>query len=173
MKSKNQSVVKTIRLSNELDSYLVTESSKTNQTPSSLISFIVSNYKDRYSFVDKLGPVAIQPANLSLLIDAIEERKLNEIGPIMASRVSQYISHVLAPADIQDTLDWCINEFLPAAHWFTCHKSSKGYMITHNIGNKWTTFLASFLRSLVETQAGAKPDISVENEILILKTQRL
>ena len=45
---------------------------------------------------------------------------------------------------------------LPTAQWFNCFRSKDAYMITHQIGRKWTIFLSSFLSSFVELKVGMK-----------------
>jgi hypothetical protein len=165
----NHSVVRTIRLNTELNDYLVDEASKTNITVSALASQIFTSYRDRYSYVDRLGPVAMTPPNLTLFIEKIEDKELTEIASKVASRVKLYIRHIFGAGKVRESLTWSISEFLPACHWYTCNRSDEGLMITHQMGAKWTLFLTTFLNSLIEEETGVTPNIRVENDIILLK----
>ena len=161
-------MVKTIRLTKELEDYLVEEAKKSNITVSALASQIFTSYRDRYSFVDKLNPVAMTPANMALLLECIDDSDMIRLAPIIASKVVLYNKHILGVEKSGKALDWCISELLPAAHWFNCYRSKEGYMITHQMGGKWSIFLTSFLPTLVEEESGAKPSLKVDGDIIIL-----
>jgi hypothetical protein len=168
-KHSNHSVVRTIRLDTELNSYLVDEAKKTNITVSALASQIFTSYRDRYSFVDMLNPVALTQPNFSLFIQKIEEDDLSSIASVVASRVRLYTRHIYGAGRVKDALTWCISELLPASHWYICNRSDEGLMITHQMGAKWTFFLARFLTSLIEEEVGAVPEVKVENDVILLK----
>ncbi len=167
-KNRRQSVVKTIRLSEELNKFLNDEARKTNQTVSALASNIIASYKDRYSYVDRLHPVAILPATLGLFLDRIEDEDIVKLGPDIASKILLYNAHVLGNKRNLEGLHWCVSTLLPAAHWFDCFHSDEAYMITHQIGRKWSIFLSSFLASLVELHTGNKPEIQLDGNVVIL-----
>ncbi len=167
-KNKRQSVVKTIRLTEELNKYLNEEARKTNQTVSALASSIIASYKDRYSYVDRLHPVAILPATLGMFLENIDDEQILKLGPVIASKILMYNAHVLGNKKNLEGLDWCISSLLPAAHWFNCFRSDEAYMITHQIGKKWSVFLSSFLSSLVELHTGNKPILQLEGDVVIL-----
>jgi hypothetical protein len=161
-------VVRTIRLDTELNSYLVDEAKKSNITVSSLASQIFTSYRDRYSFVDMLNPVAVTPPNFSLFIDKIGEEDLSKIASVVASRVRLYTKHIYGVGRAKEAITWCVSEFLPACHWYMCNRSDEGVMVTHQMGAKWTFFLVKFLTSLVEEEVGAAPNIKVENDVILL-----
>jgi hypothetical protein len=167
-KNRRQSVVKTIRLTEELNNFLNEEARKTNQTVSALASSIIASYKDRYSYVDRLHPVAILPATLGLFLEHVDDEHIVKLGPVIASKILMYNAHVLGNKKNLEGLDWCISSLLPAAHWFNCFRSDEAYMITHQIGKKWGLFLSSFLSSLVDLHIGIKPDIQLEGDVVIL-----
>jgi hypothetical protein len=71
--AKNNSIVKTFRLTNELNIYLEEEAKKSNRSVSSLSSDILSSYRDRYSKYDKVKPLAIPPDIFVKFIDPLDE----------------------------------------------------------------------------------------------------
>ncbi len=168
MVNKRQSVVKTIRLTNELNEYLSREAKNTNQTVSSLTTEILTSYRERYSYVDKLNPVALLPTTLSLILETIEDSELIRLGPIIAHELCMYIEHVLGEGGGSERYDWCVSWLLPSSHWFSCFRSDGGYMITHQMGRKWGIFLTSFRSSLVEMQTGVRADLVVDGGVIVL-----
>lgn len=168
-KKTSQSVVRTLRLDRDLNEYLVQEAKKSNISISALASEIFTSYRDRYRFVEKMSPVAITPGNLTLFLECIRDEDLQQIAPKLASKMCIFTKHVYDPGNFKADLDWCITNLLPAAHWFTCNRSADSYMITHQMGPKWTTFLTKFLSSLLATEMGKAPTVEVDNEIIIIK----
>jgi len=166
--NKRQSVVKTIRLSNDLNDFLNREAQKTSQTVSSLTSKILISYRDRYSLIDKLLPVSLLPTTLTLLLETIEDDELIRLGPLIAHKMLMYNEHFLGVEKNLEELDYCISEMLPTAHWFSCFRSDDGYLITHQMGKKWGVFLSSFLSSLVEIQTGVRGDLVVDGGVIVL-----
>jgi hypothetical protein len=141
--------VKTIRLSKELNDFLNDEANKSNITVSALASIIFTSYRDRYHFVDKLQPIALLPATLALFIEHISDEDLLKLGPIIASRLLMYGTHILDREKNPDGAGFYLNNLLPSSHWFSCFHSNESYMITHQMGKKWSVFLSSFLPSLI------------------------
>ena len=168
-KKASQSVVRTLRLDRDLNDYLVQEAKKSNISISALASEIFTSYRDRYRFVEKLSPVAITPGNLVLFLECIRDEDLQQIAPKLASKLCLFAKHVFDPGNFKTDLDWCITNLLPASHWFTCNRSNESYMITHQMGPKWTTFLTKFLSSLISAETGKTPTVEVDNEIILVK----
>jgi len=166
--TKRQSVVKTIRLSNDLNDFLNREAQKTSQTVSSLTSEILTSYRERYRYNDKLKPVTLLPTTLALLIETVDDDELIRLGPLIAHEVLMYNEHVLGEERSPQGLEWCINEMLPESHWFSCFRSDEDHMITHQLGKKWGVFLSSFLSSLVEMQTGVRADLVVDGGVIVL-----
>ncbi len=171
MVNRRQSTVKTIRLSNDLNDYLSREAQKTNQTVSSLTTEILTYYRDKYSYVDKLKPVALLPTTLTLILETIEDDELIRLGPLIAHELLMYIEHALGEGKTgPEGLDWCMGWLLPSSHWFNCYRSDEAYMVTHQMGKKWGIFLSSFLSSLVELQTGVRADVVVDGGVIVLSS---
>ena len=109
---------------------------------------------------------------MSLFINAIDDNTLIEIGESMSSDVIVHLSRLITPPDNVDWLNWNISEFLPSVNWYNCFKSSKGCIVTHHMGRKWTIFLQSFLRSLIDKYPGEKPVIEVDGDVILLKPRK-
>ncbi len=172
MKGNNHSVVKTIRFPSDLDQYLIEEARRNNQTTSAFITFIIMSYKNRYQPLENLNSLAIRPSSMSLFINSIDDNTLIEIGEAMSSDVIVHLSRLITPPDNVDWLNWNISEFLPSVNWYNCFKSSKGCIVTHHMGRKWTIFLQSFLRSLIDKYPGEKPVIEVDGDVILLKPRK-
>ena len=169
VKNKHHSIVKTIRLSNELNDYLNNEAKRSNITVSALASTIFTSYKDRYSFVDKLKPVAMLPTTVASFVERLSDEDLTKLGPIIATKLLAYTKHVLDKENPQDKVDYCLVNLMSTSQWFNCIRSKDSYLITHQMGEKWTIFLSSFLSSFIEMETGKKPSLLIEGNVIVLE----
>ena len=165
---RKRSVVKTIRISRELNDYLVDEAEKSDTTVSALLQTILTSYKNSYSQFDKVKPVAMPPLTLEPLIEGISDEDLKEIGRLEASRLFAYTEHVFNQDNPQGRIDYCLLDLMPTSNWFTCQSSRGGFVISHQLGEKWTTYLLSFLSALVELDIGVKPDLQAFGNIIFM-----
>jgi len=161
-------VVKTFRFSSELADYINSEGKQSNISASSFVSEVLSSYRDRYQFVERLNPVALTPGNFLVFLECISDDDLRRIAPVIAGRLNLYLQHIYQSNRNHRLLDWSLMVLMPQSHWFSCDRSNDGYMITHQMGHKWTVFLEQFLSALV-TDIGEKLSLKVENEIILLK----
>jgi hypothetical protein len=164
----NSSVVKSVRLTTELNYYLGEESRRSGTTVSSLVSQILSNHRDRYSYLDKPHSVSMLSSTLTSILTLVDENELVKIAPSIASGLLVFNTHVLGGQKTLEGLEWCITQLMPTLNWYNCFHTNDVYMIDHGMGGKWTSFLSSFLTTLIELETGTKPKISREGEILIM-----
>jgi hypothetical protein len=101
-------------------------------------------------------------------IEKIRDEDLTRLGEIEASRLFTYTEYVLNQNEPQSRIAYCLMNLLPSSQWFTCISSKDAYMITHNMDEKWTTFLVSLISSLVVLDTGVKPDIQSDGNLIIL-----
>jgi hypothetical protein len=172
LRGRNHSVVKTIRLPVELNQYLNEESKRNNQTTAAFIASILLNYQNRYQLVDKLNPVAMRQVSMALFVSSVDEKRLEEIGVTLSSDVLPMMSIMFAPGTNADWLEWCVTEFLPSVNWYSCLISRRGCLISHDMGKKWTIFLHSFLRNLINKYQGEKPVLEIDGDNIFLKPRK-
>jgi hypothetical protein len=162
------SVVKSVRLTAELNNYLNEEALRSGITISSLVSQIVASHRDRYRHIDKLRSVSMLPSTLASILSLVDEAELVKVAPSIASGVCVFNTHVLGGRKTPEGLAWCITKLMPALNWYNCFHTNDVYLIDHGIGGKWSIFLMSFLSSLIESETGSKPKIRREGEMIIL-----
>ena len=167
--NKRKIVVKTIRIPNDLNIFLNDQAKTSNVTPSTLISTIFTLHKERYRHFEKLKPVALYPAILASFVDLVSEEDLTKLGRIEASQLIDYANYALNQEDPQDLVNYVLVNLMPTSQWFTCIRSKDAYMITHQMGEKWTVFLLSLLSSFIEMKTSKKPSIKSEGDIIILE----
>jgi hypothetical protein len=161
-------VVKSIRLSKELNDYLDDEAHRSSLTVSSLVSQIISSYKNRYRHIEKLGSVSLMPNTFSRILTHVDDEELVKMGPSIASVLLMYNAHVLEGRRSIEGLEWCITKLMPSANWYNCYSTDNAYLISHHFGEKWSMFLMSFLSYMIESETGVKPSIKYEGEMIIL-----
>jgi hypothetical protein len=171
LRTRNQSVVKTIRLPHDLSQYLSEEAKRSNQTASSFITSILQSYKNKYQLMEKLGSMAIRPTSMSHFLNSIDERKIPEIADSIASDFLVLVSNLMAQEET-NWFEWGVIDFLPSINWYKCLKSSRGCMITHSMGRNWTIFLKCFFNSLIAKYPGEKPFVEVDRDTIILRPKK-
>ncbi len=162
------SVVKSVRLTTELNDYLNYEALQSGTTVSSLVSQLVSSHRDRYAHIDRLHSVSMLPSTLASILSLVNEDELVKLAPSIASGIMVFNTHVLGGKKTPEGLECCITKLLPALNWYSCFHTNDVYLIDHSLGPKWSTFLMTFLPSLIESETGTIPKISREGEMIIV-----
>ena len=166
---KHKSVIKTFRIPKELNEYLNDEAKKSNTTPSALASTLFTSYKERYSQFERLQLIALLPTILASFVERLSDEDLTKLGPIEASKMLAYTKHVFNQENPQDRVDYCLVNLMSTSQWFNCIRSKDSYLITHQMGEKWTIFLSSFLSSFIEMETGKKPSLLIEGNVIVLE----
>ena len=165
----SSSIVKSVRLTPELNHYLDEEARRNNTTVSSLVSQIFTSHKDRYCHIDGLHSVSILPSTLASILSLVDENELAKLAPSIASGVLLFNTHLLGGKKTPEGLEWCITKLMPSLNWYKCFPTNDAYLIDNNIGAKWSTFLMSFLSSMIESETGSRLKVSREGEMIIVE----
>jgi hypothetical protein len=86
-KRKENTILRTIRIPYEIDQILQNDAKTKRVSINSLISNLLSKYVewDRYS--ERFGRVMLRPQTLKLIINAIDEIKIEEIGSEIGNKI--------------------------------------------------------------------------------------
>ncbi len=162
-------LVKSIRLEKEVDTYIINEAKKANVSTEDYALNILDSYRDVVSRYESVKPVAMYQDALSSLLEFLTEAELGEIGAKEASRFHKYAHYVFNNHKAEDSIRHCLIEVLPTSGWFQCQASNNIYVLTHELGEKWNRFLTSFLSTLIIIETGRTPFIEADAEKLTLK----
>ena len=168
-KRNRDTLVKSIRLEKELDTYIINEAKKANLSTEDYALNILDSYRDVVSRYESVKPVAMYKDALSSLLEFLTEAELGEIGAKEASRFHKYAHNVFNNHKAEDSIRHCLTEVLPTSGWFRCQASNNIYVLTHELGDKWNQFLTSFLSTLIIIETGHPPLIESDAEKLTLK----
>ncbi len=168
-KRNRDTLVKAIRLEKGLDAHLNNEAKKANLSTQDYAINILDSYRDVVSRYESVKPVAMYKDALSSLLEFLTEAELGEIGAKEASRFHKYAQYVFNNRKAEDSIRYCLTEVLPTSGWFRCQASNNIYVLTHELGDKWSRFLTGFISSLIIIETGQPAFIESDAEKLTLK----
>jgi hypothetical protein len=101
---KTRTVVKAVRITEDLDDLLEHVSKERKITSSTLISTILSRYLQWDRLAEGDGMVTLMPTVLSSLLDATDEKTLERIGKLTADRIVERIQFWDKKVNLQNFL---------------------------------------------------------------------
>lgn len=168
-----KSVVRSIRITQELDDLIRQDAADKGLTVNALISSVLSKYAEWDRYADRFGFVTITRDGFRSFVEAIEDEKLVQIAEELGSRnpkemtlfwfkrlnlatFLQYLSIYSRYGRIGEYEVEAAN----GSHTITLH---------HDLGSKYSLLLSRFLRKALETVANVSPQLSVGENALAIR----
>jgi len=171
IKSK-PTLLKTIRISEEIDSLLKKDAVSKRTTTNALIHSILTRYLEWDRFAERYGFISVTQETFKTILDKIEEEKLVEASKELGARV---------PKDI--LLFWygktgvggfikyvsLLSNYATFAH-FEVTRNGTNYLVTahHNLGDKWSNYLKSFLETALKSTTGIVGEVETSRNSVSL-----
>lgn len=168
-----KSVVRSIRITQELDDLIRKDATDRGLTVNALISSILAKYAEWDRYADRFGFVTITRDGFRSFIEAIEDDRLVEIAEELGAR---------NPREM--TLFWfkrlSLRTFLRYLSIYSRYGRIGEYEVEaaggshtitlhHDLGRKYSLLLARFLKRALETIAKVSPQLSVGENALAIR----
>jgi hypothetical protein len=158
---------RTIRIDSDLDDILRDEAENNGISVNSIIEELITRYvyNDRFFSSDQV--ISLAPSTLSSLLNGLSKESIQESGRQEGEISARTNLLIRGLALSYESLKWFIITVLDNYRgWFNCsyHEMDDFYMfhLRHNHGEKWSSFIASYLEATVKDIL----DIDVDAEIL-------
>ena len=179
---KKKTILRTIRLSEEIDDVLEGDAQGQNVSANALISKIMARYVEWDRVIDKTSFIIISSMLFRALMNEISDQKLDEIGKNVVSKaVKEFAMVEFGKADFDTLLN----------AWFLLSKYNTGLRVSapssgdskvdsqctvttyHDWGLKGGILLRGYFDNLVRNELGKQPTISVTDDVVTVSFPKL
>ena len=166
-------ITRTFRMNPEYDKVLSEEAEKHGLSVSSLLNQIIQQYVIFTRFTEKNPTINLPYSIFDQLIKNIKNEDLEEIGEKTGSSIPEETILQRGKQRNFETISWLMEEIYDKYNnWFKFNRSTvngeERIHFFHQMNNHWSTFLGSFIVSMLNSILGLNPKIEArENSITI------
>ncbi len=176
MKSNTKkTVLRTIRITEDLDTLLNKDARTKRVNVNTLISSILTKYSewDRYS--ERFGVVSLRQDIIKMLIESIEDDKLVQVAKQIGRRVPrELILFLFKKITVEIYLEYLsrLCRYGGYGH-YELETDGKDYVITilHNMGIKWSIYLSNAIETGLWATLGAFPKFETTETSIVIRFQ--
>ena len=179
---KKKTILRTIRLSEDIDDLLEEDAQDQNISANALISKIMTRYVEWDRITERINYVSISNLFFRALINEISDEKIEEIA---RNLVTKTIKNIAMLETGKSDFDALVKTFLLVSKYgFNVHtnmplsadtKVEGQFMITlaHNWGPKGGIFFRNYFDAFIRNELGKQPTINVGNDVVTVSLPRL
>jgi superfamily I DNA and RNA helicase len=173
VKSNKKTVLRTIRLSKELDDLLQRDADSKRISVGALLSTILTRYSEWDRYTEKFDMITLRQETIKAILEATEEEvliiKAREIG---AKIPREFLMFWFKKTDLESYLRYV--QLLCNYGGFARYElevDGRSYIITllHNMGEKWSLFLRYIMEEGIMSTIGTLPRFEVNKGSLIIR----
>ena len=174
---RKKTVLRTIRLSDEIDHLLEQDAQKQNISTNALVGKIMTRYVEWDRVVEKFDFVSFSNAFFVALINEVSDEKIQEMASQEAVRqIKNQAMWDFGKTDFDGLLKTIslIGKYGVGAHMSVDSWGEGNYVITlhHRWGHKGVVFFRSFFDSFIRSELGVPPSIDVADDVLAISFHR-
>ncbi len=172
MNARKKSVLRTVRLSWELEGLLQTDAQSKRTSMNGLITAILLRYAEWDRFAEKFGVVTLSADLFRALMESVGETELERIANDFGARLpNEAMLFWFKKADLDAFLRYLsLNSRYGNLGAYELEVDGRIHRISirHDYGENWSKFLRLFLGSILEKSLGIVPRFRVsKNGILV------
>jgi hypothetical protein len=164
--------LRTFRVEEELDSLLQKDAKSKGLSVNSLLSIILRKYAEWDRYIEKFSVITMKKESFKTMISAINDGKITDISQELGDKVpSQFILFWFKKNTLENYLKYIS---LLCKHGgfgqFEIEQEGREFTITliHELGEKWSNFLANWINSGMKRTIGIIPRIDImQNSVVI------
>jgi hypothetical protein len=165
MQKARKTRLRTFRVQEELDSLLQKDAKSKGISVNSLFSIILTKYAEWDRYLEKFSTITVKKESFKTMLSAIEDDKVTDISQELGDKVpSQFILFWFKKNTLENYLKYIS---LLCKHGgfaqYELEQEGREYTITliHELGQKWSNFLANWMNSGMKNAIGIVPRIDV------------
>ncbi|MEK0325374.1 MAG: hypothetical protein QQN63_06680 [Nitrosopumilus sp.] len=170
---KKKTVLRSIRISQELDELLQKDAKNKRISVNALISTMMIKYAEWDRFADKFGYVTLTSETFKTILEITDEKKLSELAKVMGARLPKEVMLFwFKKTDLEAFLSY-IDLYGKYSGLFQYELDKEGdrYTITahHELGENWSTFLKIFIGEAMKDTLGIIPEFEVSKSSIVAR----
>jgi hypothetical protein len=171
MQKPRKTRLRTFRVEEELDSLLQKDARSKGISVNSLLSIILTKYSEWDRYIEKFSTISVKKESFKTMLSAIDDDKVTDISQELGDMVpSQFILFWFKKNTLENYLKYLS---LICKHGgfaqYEIELEGREYTITliHELGQKWSNFLANWMSSGMKSAIGIVPRIKViQNSVI-------
>lgn len=172
--TRKSATLRTIRLTRDLDNLLQKDAKSKRISINSLLTSIIVKYAEWDRYAEKFGLVSLSRADSRLILEAIEDIKLSQIGNDLGKRAfKEFLMLWFKKTDVEKVLEgislWC--KYAGIAE-YDFETDGRNYTITlhHDIGEKWSNLIGHLISQGIKTELGLpNTKLDFTDSLIIIK----
>lgn len=165
MKTDQKTITRTIRLPSRIDNILQKDAKEKRTTVNSLISTALTKYAEWDRYAESIGFISLQRNEFKLIIDSLDDEKIKRIAEETGSRIAKELTMFIFKKVTLDTfLSMNSLWFRYSGHGTAeIETDERNYTIVihHELGRKWSTYVAHFASQALKSTLGVVPKINI------------
>jgi hypothetical protein len=165
--------LRTFRVEEELDALLQKDAKSKGISVNSLLSIILTKYAEWDRYVEKFSVITMKKESFKTLLSAIDDDRVTDISQELGDKVpSQFVFFWFKKNTLENYLKYIS---LICKHGgfaqYEIEEEGREYTITliHELGEKWSNFLANWMKSGMKSTIGVVPRIDVTQNSVIAR----
>jgi hypothetical protein len=176
VKDNRKTVLRTIRLSKELDDMLQKDAESKRISVGSLLSSILARYSEWDRYTAKFEMITLRQETIRAILEAAEDETLATKGREIGAKIPrEFLMFWFKKTDLETYLRYLelLCNYGGFAR-FELQEESREYVITllHNMSRKWSLFLKHVMEEGILTTVGSLAKFEVNEGSLIIKIAR-
>jgi hypothetical protein len=172
--TRKSATLRTIRLTRDLDNLLQKDAKSKRISINSLLTSIIVKYAEWDRYAEKFGLVSLSRADSKLILEAIEDNKVSQIGNDLGKRAfKEFLMLWFKKTDVEKVLEgislWC--KYAGIAE-YDFETDGRNYTITlhHDIGEKWSNLIGHLISQGIKTELGLpNTKLDFTDSLIIIK----
>ncbi len=163
--TRQKTITRTIRLPSKIDDILQKDAKEKRTTVNSLISSALTKYAEWDRYAESFGFICLPRNGFKLIIDSLDEETIKRIAEEIGSRQPKELMMFIFKKLSLDNFVSQTSLFSRYAGFGTYEidtdERNYTFVIHHELGRKWSTFLAYLGSQGLKTTLGVVPKFNV------------
>lgn len=172
MGSGKTTLIRSIRISRELEDILSRDSKSKGISENTLISSILTKYAEWDRYTEKFGFISISQEGFRSILECAEEEELSKIAEQNGARLAKevmmfWFKTMNVESFLKYVYAYC--KYGGVAKYEVQRNGGEYTIIAHHgLGRKWSLYLQHFVSRAMETTLGIIPTIVISDSSLII-----
>ena len=156
-RKKPKTLIRSVRITKELDNLLEKDAKAKGVSVNSLISMIMTKYAEMDRYNERFGTITLRREGFRSILEAIEDDKITNIAKEIGTQIpKQFLLFWFKKMSLETYLKYLslVCKYSGFAEYeVDSNEEETDYIITliHNVGEKWSIFLKNWLEQGMKT----------------------
>ena len=173
MVTSKKTLLRTIRITKELEDLLQRDAKLNRISVNALISSIMTKYAEWDRFRERYATISLSPHGLCAFLESVDDEKIEIISrELGASLTREFILFVFKKINLETYLSYLslLCRYGGFAH-LEIENEGRDYTITllHTMGNKWSNYLMNVIDEIMKNDLSIVPRFDITKNAVVVR----